>query len=338
VTVTSDGNPSVFGQPVSFTATVSSVPSCGVVRWLVDGVQQGDATAVGGPLSLGPVTDLGVGSHQVQAAYSGCTGFGASSGGVVQVVGKAATVTAVSAGGSAVTATVKPVAPGAGTPTGMVSFVVDGAAVGSVPLGANGTATLAQAVADGHGVAATYAGDADFSGSSGSTSSSPVKTTDPTITAHVSSRHAASKAGWYRSPVTVSFTCTAGSAPLADPGCPGPVRVRKQGGGQSVTGSVNATDGGSATTTVSPINIDKSAPRHVHATGVADGATYSFAHRHRVLVCHARDKVSGIASCTVAKTHVVHKHYKVFTYVVSATNNAGATTTDRGTYRTRRKH
>ena len=64
------------------------------------------------------------------------------------------------------TATVEPVAPGAGTPTGTIQFRVDGQDAGSeVPL-AGGTATFTTSLlaAGSHAITAVYAGDASFLG------------------------------------------------------------------------------------------------------------------------------------------------------------------------------
>ena len=73
----------------------------------------------------------------------------------------------------------------------------------------DGTAELDSAVpTDGDaGVSASYAGDANFVGSAVST-----LRRNPVIDAEVTSAKPAI-GDWYGSPVTVSFTCTPGSAP-----------------------------------------------------------------------------------------------------------------------------
>jgi Tol biopolymer transport system component len=66
------------------------------------------------------------------------------------------------------TATVAPVAPGAGVPTGTVEFRDNGVALGSSPL-VNGVATLTKKLKKGnHTLTATYTGNANFTGSSAS--------------------------------------------------------------------------------------------------------------------------------------------------------------------------
>jgi hypothetical protein len=99
-----------------------------------------------------------------------------------QEVDKASTTTAVTTSvnpstyGQAVsfTATVSPVAPGAGTPTGTVQFVIDGVNFGSPVTLVNGTATsgsISTLFAGTHTVTTVYSGDSNFtSGTNGSTS------------------------------------------------------------------------------------------------------------------------------------------------------------------------
>ena len=107
-----------------------------------------------------------------------------------------------------ITASIAPVAPGSGTPTGTVTFSVDGISVGTATLAA-GVATLSYALPTSKAdeVAVQYQGDANFLASSASTTRH-----NPTITAKVTSAYPKSKSGWYRSAVTVRFTCTPNGA------------------------------------------------------------------------------------------------------------------------------
>lgn len=211
---------------------------------------------------------------------------------------------------SSITATVAAVAPDAGTPTGSVTFSVDGTTVGSANL-SGGVATLNHTVPSGktQHVAAVYAGDADFTGSSGSTARH-----DPKITATVKSakpkRH-----GWYRRKVTVTFHCTATSAPLTS-GCPTPVTRSHNAAGQSVTRTVTATNGGAATAVVSGINIDTVKP-HVSIGGVKSGATYDGTAPKPTCVGH--DGLSGVFSCTLH----FHGNGQQQTLTATATDKAG---------------
>jgi hypothetical protein len=166
-----------------------------------------------------------------------------------------------------------------------------------------------------------YGGDTDFLTSSDSTSRS-----DPKITAKVTSASAKTKYQWYRSPVKVTFTCKPSTAPLVG-GCPAAVTLSKNGGGQSVSRTINAHDGGVATVNVTGINIDKTRPT-VKITGVKNGATYSGAAKPKP-VCAAKDALSGLVSCKVKTTSSA----TVVKYVVTATDKAGNVTTKKGSFK-----
>jgi hypothetical protein len=146
----------------------------------------------------------------------------------------------------------------------------------------------------------------------------------PQISARVTSRHG-TRHGWYRTPVTVHFTCITHGATLTRP-CPSAVTLSHSAGGQSVTRRITATDGGTDTVRVRRLNIDRVKP-HVRVTGVHDGAVYTGTPpRPR---CVARDALSGVASCHVA----VHKHGRRFVYRAVATDRAGNKRTVSGSYR-----
>jgi hypothetical protein len=226
-------------------------------------------------------------------------------------VGQAATAT---------TAHVMVTAPGAGAPTGSVTFSVGGTSVGTAAV-SGGIATLQHTVPAGatQTVAAVYGGDADFTGSSGSTSRR-----NPSITATVSSVHAKTRYGWYRSPVTVSVCCVTNGAPLTT-SCPAAVSLTRSAAGQSVTRTVAATDGGMATVAVRRINIDRIVPS-VRVSGVADGATYGGAAPTATFV--GNDSLAGVASCILIR----HTSGTKTTYTAVATDKAGNTRTISGGY------
>lgn len=176
-TVTSAANPSVFGQTVTLTATVASgiagTPS-GTVAFLDGTTQIGTAAMNASGVATLTTSALSTGSHSVTAAYGGDSTYAASTSAVLtHVVAPAAsgtTVTASSnpsvAGQSATfSATVAAAAPGAGTPTGTVQFVIDGVNSGSPVTLSSGKATSAAATAlttGSHTVSAIYSGDANF--------------------------------------------------------------------------------------------------------------------------------------------------------------------------------
>src|SRR5581483_11250356 len=102
--VVSSQDPSVFGAPVSFTATVTSAsPSlaipAGVVQFKVDGADLGAPVTLdaNGQATSGAVSSLAVGNHVVTAEFAATTEFDASTGTLVggQDVSSVGTSTAV---------------------------------------------------------------------------------------------------------------------------------------------------------------------------------------------------------------------------------------------------
>ncbi|MFI1538649.1 Ig-like domain-containing protein, partial [Streptomyces anandii] len=184
-TVASSPDPSAFGQTVTITATVTPIAPgsgtpTGTVTFTITGGPTLTAPLVGGTATVSTNT-LSVGSHTIVATYGGDTSYISSSATDTHTVqSKGATTTSVSSSpdpsvvGQPVTftATVAPVAPASGTPTGTVTFAFgDGTPSVTVPL-AGGTATTTHAYTTAAGspftVTATYGGNANFAGSSGS--------------------------------------------------------------------------------------------------------------------------------------------------------------------------
>ncbi|MDQ1428955.1 MAG: hypothetical protein QOK39_2431, partial [Acidimicrobiaceae bacterium] len=143
IAVMSSANPSVFGQPVTFAATVAvAAPGAGTASGTVNffdgatllgaGTLSGGTTTIAAPASV----ISSVGTHHITATYSGDGSFlGSMSAVFDQVVTKAPTTTSLTAAppGSVgfghpvtFTATVGAAPPGAGSPTGAVVFTVDG--------------------------------------------------------------------------------------------------------------------------------------------------------------------------------------------------------------------
>src|SRR5439155_3866636 len=134
-TVVSSNNPSVWGQTVVFTATVSAVPPAtgtptGTVTFMDGTNTLASATLSGGQATLS-TNSLSVASHSITAVYGGDINFnGSTSSTLTQLVNKAGTTNALvssvnpSRFGQEVTftATVTASAPGSGTLTGMVTF------------------------------------------------------------------------------------------------------------------------------------------------------------------------------------------------------------------------
>jgi hypothetical protein len=161
---------SVFGQSVTLTATVTTA----------SGTATGTVTFFDGSTSLGEVAldpngqarllvQLAPGTHALRATFAGIPPFQKShSTTVTETVSQAQTTTTVgvspfgSTGFESVSVTVAPVAPGAGTPTGTVSFFDGNTLIATVTL-QNGQATFFKRFTSGtHTITADYSGDADF--------------------------------------------------------------------------------------------------------------------------------------------------------------------------------
>ncbi len=184
-TVSSTPNPSVVGQAVTFTATISAVsPGLPAPTGTVDFTEgstdltPGGVTVTNGQATFSTVA-LVVGSDTITANYNGDSNFLISSGSdssAPQVVNEGETSTAnvvsssnPSVHGQTVTfsVTVNAVAPAAGVPTGMVTFSDQGGMVGSGTLNTSGLATFTTSTlsASVHTITASYGGDGNFSGS-----------------------------------------------------------------------------------------------------------------------------------------------------------------------------
>jgi hypothetical protein len=181
--LTSSVNPSVYGQPVTFTATVSAVgPGSGTPTGNVT-FMDGN-TAIGAcTLSSGKATfttsSLAVGSHAITAVYGGDVNFTTStSAAVSQGINQAGSSTAVGSSatpsvyGQSVTftATVSALAPGSGTPTGTVTFE-DGSTILDTASLSGGTASFSiSTLAVGtYSIKVVYGGDANFKTSTSAT-------------------------------------------------------------------------------------------------------------------------------------------------------------------------
>jgi hypothetical protein len=178
-TVTSEPTTSVRHESVTFTATTLSgsepVPG-GTLSFLVGGSEVQAAVAVEDGAATFTTDALAVGDAEVTAEYSGTSGYSASTGSHTHTVGRAETTTALDVAPSPVdvgeevslTATVAPVAPGAGVPAGEVTFSDGDTVLGTETL-VDGVATLATSdLASGErALSATYAAGDDFLGSTG---------------------------------------------------------------------------------------------------------------------------------------------------------------------------
>ena len=175
-------NPAVFGQPVTFTATVE--PTSG------SGTPTGSVTFMDGTTSLSTVSltsgtatfsdsSLAAGAHSITAVYNGDSNFGVStSNAIAQAINQDPTTTSVTSTanpavfGQAVTftATVAAKAPGGGTPSGTVSFKDGATSLGTVALsGGAASFTTSSLVVASHSITAVYLSDTSFAASTSST-------------------------------------------------------------------------------------------------------------------------------------------------------------------------
>jgi large repetitive protein len=188
-------NPSNFGQPVSFTVSVSGANGgtpTGSVTFTntTTGQTLGTVTLVNRQ-ALFTTSTLPVGTDNVQASYSGDPNFNASSSSINQTVNATTSTTVQSSQnpspvGQAVTFTAT-VSSAGGTPTGTVTFSVDGGPGTAVGLsGGQATFTTSTLAVGTHTITASYAANGSFLGSSGSVSQVVNKAT-PAITGLTSS-------------------------------------------------------------------------------------------------------------------------------------------------------
>jgi hypothetical protein len=186
-TIWADNPSSVFGQEVSFTASVAPLtpggrlPS-GTVQFKIDGMNYGaPVTLVAGSASTGSITTLGGGQHIITAVYSGDANFAPSTGTLPHAVTRTGSTTALSLSSpltvfgqvDTFTAIVSPATPGLPLPTGAVQFQIDGVNFGAPVTLVGGRATIADSTTlspGPHTITAIYAGDANFTGSSSSAS------------------------------------------------------------------------------------------------------------------------------------------------------------------------
>jgi hypothetical protein len=154
--------------------------------------------------------------------------------------------------------------------------------------------------------------------------------TAPTITGSITSGTLGNN-GWYTGPVTVGFSCSDALSGLALTACPDSVTSSSNGANQSVTRSVSDIAGNSSSATVGPFKIDGEAPAITSVTP-ANGSQYVLG-TVPAATCAANDSFSGVASCTVTVTGGTPNGVGTFNYTATATDKAGNTTTDTGSYR-----
>ncbi|PJD95947.1 MAG: hypothetical protein CK425_07315 [Parachlamydia sp.] len=178
-TLTSSADPAVFGQSITFTATVASAANSftptgsvtfvdAVLGTLGTGILDEDGVAIFS------TSTLAVGSYSLSANYSGDANYNASSSApppLSQDVNQALTATSVTGTpnpsyfGNPVTFTaiVSVVNPGAGMPSGIVTFYDGAVSIGTAPVIGGQATLISTTLAPGsHSVSAVYGGDTNF--------------------------------------------------------------------------------------------------------------------------------------------------------------------------------
>jgi len=221
--ITSSVNPSVFGQAVTFSATVSVVaPGAGTpsgsVKFLDGATVLGTVPLTAGTASLTTSSTLAVGGHSITVSYTGSGSFVASTSPVLmQTVNPASTTTSLASSnnpsvyGQVVTfsAGVSVIAPGVGMPSGNVLFRDGGTALGTSPLiGGAATLPISSLTAGNHSITASYVSNGGFAASTSTALAQAVNkaSTTTTISSITPNPVVLGK------PVTVTFSVSAAGA------------------------------------------------------------------------------------------------------------------------------
>ena len=174
--VASAVNPSVYGESLALTATVtasspgSGTPS-GTVTFTQGSTLLGTGTLSNGSVSVIATVPISVGTDTIKASYGGDGNFKASVGTVSQMVSQDTTTTAIVSSanpsdfGQSVTftATVSANVPGSGTPTGTVTFMDGSIKLGTVALsGGSALYSTTKLSTGSHTIAANYNGSNSF--------------------------------------------------------------------------------------------------------------------------------------------------------------------------------
>jgi hypothetical protein len=231
--VTSSMNPSTFGHPVTFTASVSPTAATGTVSFYADSVLLGTRTISGGTATYTTST-LSAGTHSITVTYSGDADYLTStSPPLSQTVELEPTATKLTASpnpatyGQAVTFTAKV------TPTaapGTVTFYDSSAVLGTATLsGGTAALTVSTLSAGGHTITAVYGGNNNFASSTSAPLTENVKrvatatvlTTTPnpsnagqnvTLTASVSPATATGRVIFYDGSTAIASRALSGGA------------------------------------------------------------------------------------------------------------------------------
>jgi outer membrane autotransporter protein len=189
--ITSSANPSVTGQPVTFTMSVTGAgsPPTGTLIVLIDDLYLQDMVLSGGTAAY-TTSALSAEGHAILFTYAGDGNYQSSYFQLNHDVGKGATTTAFTASPNpsnysqtvTLTAIVAPVAPATGAPVGAVTFKNGTTFLGQADI-TRGIATLEVATlgAGTHALTAAYSGNSSFLTSTSATVSQVVGLASQTI-------------------------------------------------------------------------------------------------------------------------------------------------------------
>ena len=190
--------PAVFGQNVKLTATVTGATG-GTVTFKEGGVTIGSAVLDAARTAVVQKDDLAVGSHALSASFVADADHLASTGNTELLVNKADSAIALSsssnpaATGAQVTftATVSAVAPGAGTPSGTVTFREGAKVLGTAGVGAGGVASvIVSDLAEGtHTITADIPAGASFNASTSNAIAQTISAAAATLNLGATSSH-----------------------------------------------------------------------------------------------------------------------------------------------------
>jgi len=176
--LTSSANPSVYGQAVTFTATVTPKPAAGDTVTFKDGATTlGTGTTNASGIATFPISTLSVASHSITAVFAGDSNYttSTSSPALSQAVNKANAATAITTNLSTATVTgqaytvaytVTVTVPGGGPITGTDSVTVsDGSGATCVGTVSTGSCSLKSTTASTKTITAAFAGDSNYNNS-----------------------------------------------------------------------------------------------------------------------------------------------------------------------------
>jgi hypothetical protein len=278
VTFTSPSNPSQYGEEVRLSAhvwvgEVDNEVTAGSIQFRVDSVEIGapvHLNAAGNALSP-PIFDEGgvLAVTMGSVFYSATAEFipddpmvydGTNASPIFQQVGPSGSTMAILPSATTLVADLSGAFPGgvqegSARPSGTVHFFVGGQDLPAQVDPNTGRATLNHVLPAGpQTVTASYSGDGRYTGTS-----EQLVRNDPTLQARVLSMFPKSKSGWYHTPVDIWFICKPAGSELVEE-CPTDLSLKQSGKDQSVTRTIRAADGGSATLTISGIDIDRDKP------------------------------------------------------------------------------